>query len=147
MLPRSASSAPPSRNSGEPALSSEIFRCRGGLALISYCAGDFPAARSYAERALQACGPGRDEKARQISGEDTGTVAMCALAVTAWQTGEIARAREWIEAAKLRATEIDHGASKSMPLSWRCSLEILAVTPSRRCPRRRPWPRTRCNID
>ena len=22
-----------------------------------------------------------------------------------------------------------------------------AVTPSRRCPRRRPWPRTRCNID
>ena len=96
-----------------------------GLALICYCAGDFAAARTHAERALEACGPGRDEEARQCSGEDIGTVAMCALSATAWQTGDAPRAREWIEAASRRAAELDHGASKSMPLAWKAVLEIL----------------------
>jgi predicted ATPase len=98
---------------------------RRGLALISYYSGDFVEARTHCERALAACDPERDKEARERSGEDTGAVAMSCLAMTAWQLGEVERAREMIEVANRRASEIGHVPSLAHPLFFKSYLEIL----------------------
>ena len=97
-----------------------------GLALMSYFAGNFIEAQTHCELALAACSPvGANLEARERSGEDTGTVALCCLALTSWQLGEVARARELIDKANQRAAEIGHVSSIANPLQFRSLLEIL----------------------
>jgi predicted ATPase len=50
---------------------------------------------------------------------------MSDLAETMWQLGEVDRARELIEQANLRASELDHAPSKAQPLWGETQLEIL----------------------
>ena len=95
------------------------------LALISYLHGDFVEARIHCERALAVSDPQHEEEARERYGEYTGTVATACLAVTTWQLGEIERARELIEIANRRATELGHPPSMAGQLFQRCKLETL----------------------
>jgi class 3 adenylate cyclase len=103
----------------------EIGVARRGLALIAYNSGDFLDAQTHCERALEACAPGHEEKARERFGQYTGAFAMSCLAITAWQLGEVDRARELIEMATRRATELGHAPSMAIPLNFRSHLEIL----------------------
>jgi len=98
---------------------------RRGLALISYFLGNFLEARTYCERALDACDPQRDQEARERFTDDTGTLALSVLAGTSWQLGEVERARELIDAATRRATELGHFPSMALPLLWRWNIEFL----------------------
>jgi len=95
------------------------------LALISYFSGDFLDAQAHCERALEACTPGHEEKARERFGEYTGALAMSCLAITTWQLGEVDRARELIERANRRAAELGHVPSMGYPLLFRSHLEVL----------------------
>ena len=62
---------------------------------------------------------------RERFGDDIGTVVLSIHAVTAWQLGEVDRARQLIDAAAKRADELGHGLSNANPLSWRSVLELL----------------------
>jgi predicted ATPase len=55
----------------------------------------------------------------------TGTVVTACLALTTWHLGEIERARELIEIANRRATELGHPPSMAGQLFQRCELEVL----------------------
>jgi tetratricopeptide (TPR) repeat protein len=77
------------------------------------------------ERALEACTPGHEEKARERFGEYTGALVMSCLAITTWQLGEIDRARELIEMANRRAAGLGHVPSMGHPLLFRSHLEVL----------------------
>jgi tetratricopeptide (TPR) repeat protein len=96
-----------------------------GLALIGYFSGDFLDAQTHCERALEACTPGHEEKARERFGEYTGALVMSCLAITTWQLGEIDRARELIEMANRRAAGLGHVPSMGYPLLFRSHLEVL----------------------
>ncbi len=96
-----------------------------GLALIGYFSGDFLGAQTHCERALEACTPGHEEKARERFGEYTGASVMSCLAITSWQLGKVDRARELIEMANRRATELGHVPSMGYPLLFRSHLEVL----------------------
>ena len=96
-----------------------------GLALIAYFSGDFLDAQTHCERALEACTPGHEEKARERFGEYTGALVMSCLAITTWQLGEIDRARELIEMANRRAAGLGHVPSMGYPLLFRSHLEVL----------------------
>ena len=96
-----------------------------GLALIGYFSGEFLDAQTHCERALEACTPGHEEKARERFGEYTGALVMSCLAITTWQLGEVARARELIDTANQRAIEIGHVPSIANPLHFKSLLEIL----------------------
>jgi class 3 adenylate cyclase/predicted ATPase len=96
-----------------------------GLALIHYFSGEFLEAQSQCVQALAECDPKRDREVRERFGDDVGTVVMSILAVTAWQLGEVDRARELIDAATRRALDLGHGVSKANPLFWRSILELL----------------------
>jgi class 3 adenylate cyclase len=96
-----------------------------GLALINCLSGDFLDAQTHCERSLEACTPGHEEKARERYGEYTGPLVMSCLAITTWQLGEVGRARELIEMANRRATELGHAPSMTHPLLFRSHLEIL----------------------
>jgi tetratricopeptide (TPR) repeat protein len=50
---------------------------------------------------------------------------MSVLAVTMWQLGEVERARELIEEANRRGSELGYGPSMAHPLRWKAHLEIL----------------------
>jgi len=95
------------------------------LALIGYFSGEFPDAQSHCERALESCTPGHEEKARERFGEYTGALAMSCLAITTWQLGAVDRARELIETANRRATELGHVPSMGYPLLFKSHLEVL----------------------
>ena len=96
-----------------------------GLALIGYFSGDFLDAQTHCERALEACTPGHEEKARERFGEYTGALVMSCLAITSWQLGKVDRARELIETANRRAAEFGHVPSMGYPLLFRSHLEVL----------------------
>ncbi len=96
-----------------------------GLALIGYFSGDFLDAQTHCERALEACTRGHEEKARERFGEYTGALVMSCLAITSWQLGKVDRARELIEMANRRATELGHVPSMGYPLLFRSHLEVL----------------------
>ena len=55
---------------------------------------------------------------------------MSVLAVTMWQLGEVDRARELIEQANRRGSELGHGPSMAHPLFWKSHLEILRGDPA-----------------
>jgi predicted negative regulator of RcsB-dependent stress response len=95
------------------------------LALIGYFCGDFLDAQTHCERALEACTPGHEEKARERFGEYTGALVMSCLAIATWQLGEVDRARELIEMANRRAAALGHVPSMGYPLLFRSHLEVL----------------------
>ena len=96
-----------------------------GLALIGYFSGDFLDAQTHCERALEACTPGHEEKARERFGEYTGALVMSCLAITTWQLGNVDRARELMEMANRRAAGLGHVPSMGHPLLFRSHLEVL----------------------
>jgi len=98
---------------------------RRALALMCLFSGDFIEARTHCERALDAYDPVRDREARERFSDDTGIVATSCLAVTNWYLGEVVRARELIDLARRRATELGHAPSMAQPLSMRSYLEHL----------------------
>ena len=113
------------REAEEAGRVTEAGVARRVLALISYLHGDFVEARTHCERALAISDPEHEEEARERYGEYTGTVATACLAVTTWHLGEIESARELIEIANRRATELGHPPSMAGQLFQRCKLEIL----------------------
>jgi tetratricopeptide (TPR) repeat protein len=113
------------REAEEAGRVTEAGVARRGLALISYFLGNFVEARTHCERALAICDPEHEEDARERYGEYTGTVATACLALTSWQLGEVERARQLIETANRRATELGHFPSMAIPLLIRSWLEIL----------------------
>jgi class 3 adenylate cyclase/tetratricopeptide (TPR) repeat protein len=110
------------QNAGRVVEAGVARRC---LAFTCYDAGAFAEARTHCERALEVCDPERDREIRERFGEDGGTMAMSCLALTMWQLGEVGRAREWIDVANRRATELGHAPSMALPLCWKSFLEIL----------------------
>ena len=103
---------------------------RRGLALACYQAGDFLEARIHCERALEACDPEHDRETQERFHDATGPVVMSVLAVTMWQLGEVDRARELIDQANRRASELGHAPSMAHPLLWKSHLEILRGDPA-----------------
>ena len=103
---------------------------RRGLALACLLAGDFVEARIHCERALEACDPESDRETQERFSDATGPLVMSVLAVTMWQLGEFDRARELIEQANRRASELGHAPSMAHPLLWKSHLEILRGDPT-----------------
>ena len=97
---------------------------RRGLAMACYQAADFPEARIHCERALETCDLERDRETQERFHDATGPIVMSILAVTMWQLGEVDRARELIEQANRRGSELGHGPSMAHPLFWKSRLEI-----------------------
>jgi predicted ATPase len=103
----------------------EVGVARRGLALSCLFTGDFLEARTHCERALEVCDPQRDRETRERFSDDTGTLAMSCLAVTSWQLGEVDLARELIDEANRRGTELGHAPSMAHPLAWKSELELF----------------------
>jgi predicted ATPase len=103
---------------------------RRGLALACYQAADFLEARIHCERALEACDAENERETQARFQTATGPVVMCVLAVTMWQLGEVERARELIEQANLRGSELGNEPSMAHPLFWKSQLEILRGDPA-----------------
>jgi tetratricopeptide (TPR) repeat protein len=95
------------------------------LALAYYQAADFLEARFHCERALEACDPECERETQERFHDATGPIVMSVLAVTMWQLGEIGRARELIDQANRRGSELGHGPSMVHPVYWKSRLEIL----------------------
>jgi tetratricopeptide (TPR) repeat protein len=113
------------RQAEEAGRVTEVGVARRDLALISHFQGDFVEARTHCEQALAACDPQHEEEARERYGEYTGTLVTACLALTSWQLGELERARELIETASRRATELRHFPSMAHPLLFKARLEML----------------------
>ena len=109
----------------ETGLIVEAGVARRRLALACYQAGDFLEARMHCERALEACDTDRDRESQERFHDATGPIVMSVLAVTMWQLGEVGRARELIEEANRRASDLGHAPSMTHPLLWKAHLEIL----------------------
>ena len=103
---------------------------RRDLALACYQAGDFLEARIHCERALEACDPEHERETQERFHDATGPLVMSVFAVTMWQLGEVDRARELIEQANRRASELGHAPSMAHPLLWKSHLEILRGDPA-----------------
>jgi predicted ATPase len=98
---------------------------RRGLAFACYQAADFLEARIHCDRALEDCDLERDREALERFPDATGPIVVSVLAVTMWQLGEIDRARELIDQANRRASELGHAPSMAQPLRFKAILEIL----------------------
>jgi tetratricopeptide (TPR) repeat protein len=98
---------------------------RRGLALACYQVADFLEARIHCERALETCDPERERETQKRFHDATGPVVLSVLAVTMWQLGEVKRARELIDQANRRGSELGGGPSMAHPLWWKSQLEIL----------------------
>ena len=85
---------------------------------------DFTEARIHCERALETSDLERDRETQERFHDATGPIVMSILAVTMWQLGEVDRARELIEQANRRGSELGHGPSMAHPLFWKSRLEI-----------------------
>jgi len=103
---------------------------RRGLALACYQAGDFLEAQIHCERALEVCNVEHDRESQERFHDATGPIVTSVLAVTMWQLGEVDRARELIEQANRRGSELGHGPSMTHPLLWKAHLEILRGDPA-----------------
>jgi hypothetical protein len=101
-----------------------------GLAGAYYLAGDFLEARTHCERALETYDPERERKTQERFHDATGPIVMALLAETMWQLGEVDRARELIEQANLRASELGHAPSMAQPVNLKSRLEILRGDPA-----------------
>ena len=97
------------------------------LGLTAYFHGDFVAAQTYGERALDGPETKPDANVGQGLSADS-LVSPAYLAPTLWALGHIERARELINAATRRAAEIDIPALADA-LHWKVNLEILRDDP------------------
>jgi tetratricopeptide (TPR) repeat protein len=111
-------------------LAVEAGVARRGLAQACYFSADFLEARTHCERALETCDPERERETKERFHDAIGPVVMSILAMTTWQLGEVERARELIEQANRRASELGHALSMAGPLSWKPRLEILRGDPA-----------------
>ena len=98
------------------------------LGLIAYWHGDFVEARTRCERALAAREASPDPKVSGRFGHGS-TYASSFLAATTWQLGEVERARELINSATQRASEIGHIGAMADALFWKSYLEIWRGDP------------------
>jgi predicted ATPase len=103
---------------------------RRGLAVACYQAADFIEARIHCELALEACDAESERETQERFQDATGPWVMSVLAVTMWQLGEVERARELIEQANRRASDLAHAPSMAHPLFWKSHLEILRGDPA-----------------
>jgi predicted ATPase len=108
----------------------EASVARRGLALACYEACDFLEARIHCGRALEACDAESERETQERFQDATGPLVMSVLAVTMWQLGNVARARELIEQAERRASDLGHAPSMAHPLLWKVHLEILRGDPA-----------------
>jgi tetratricopeptide (TPR) repeat protein len=102
---------------------------RRGLALACYQVADFLEARIHCERALEICDAECDRETQKRFPDATGPVVLSVLAVTMWQLGEVESARELIDQATRRGSELGGGPSMGHPLWWKSQLEILRGDP------------------
>jgi tetratricopeptide (TPR) repeat protein len=107
----------------------EAGRANIWLGLIAYWHGDFVEARTHCERALAARDPNPDPKVRELLG-DQSTYASSFLAATMWQLGEVERARELIDTATRRASELGHTGAIADALFWKSYLEVWRGDPA-----------------
>ena len=107
----------------------EVGGANCGLAFTAYFLGDFVEAQIRCELTLEACGRVRTTETGERFGEDAGVAATSLLALTAWQLGEVDRARELINAAIQGAAELGHIPSMATPHYWKSYLEILRGDP------------------
>ena len=96
------------------------------LGLVDFFHGDLVEARAHCERALDARDPIPDRKVREWDGTPH---ALSFLAATMWQLGEVERARELIEWANRRASEVGDIRSIANALYWKSYLEIWRSDP------------------
>jgi predicted ATPase len=101
----------------------EASVANNGLGLVAYWQADFVEARVRCERALDAGFASPDPNDLERFG-DGATYASSFLAVTLWQLGEVERARELINWATRRASEIGHIGALADVLFWKPYLEI-----------------------
>jgi tetratricopeptide (TPR) repeat protein len=114
----------------DPAQAVEAGVARRGLALSCYLAADLLEARIHCERALEICDPERERQTQGRFQSATGPVVTSVLAVTMWQLGELGRARELIDEANRRGSELGYAPSMVHPLLWKVHLEILRGDPA-----------------
>ena len=99
------------------------------LGMVAFWRGDFVEARTHHERALAARDPNPDPNAEVAQAGDASTWASSSFAATMWQLGELERARELINWATQRASEIGHIRSFADALFWKSYLEIWRGDP------------------
>jgi class 3 adenylate cyclase/tetratricopeptide (TPR) repeat protein len=99
-----------------------------GLGLIAYWRGDFVEARSRLERAIDVRDTNADPKVLERLG-DVSTYASSWLALPTWAMGEVDRARELINWATQRASEIGHIGAIADALMYKSYLEVRRDDP------------------
>jgi predicted ATPase len=97
------------------------------LGLTAYFRGDFVAAKTFCERALEAPDTKPDLNLGERLNADS-LVSSAYLAPTMWALGQVQRARELIDAATQRAAEVDTPAMADA-LHWKVDLEIWRNDP------------------
>ena len=98
------------------------------LGLIAFWHGDFADGRAHCELALSAHDPLFDPEALERYGDFRTRVSSC-LAATWWQLGEVERARELINWATKRASEVGHIGARADALFWQSYLELWRGDP------------------
>ena len=98
------------------------------LGMIAFWHGDFVEGRTHCELALSARGPPFDPEALERSGDFRTLVSSC-LAATMWHLGEVERARESIDWATKRASEVGHIGALADALFWKSYLELWRGDP------------------
>ena len=99
------------------------------LGLVAYWRGEFVEARTQCERALAAPDLNPDPKAWETSVDRVSTWAPSCLAAIMWQLGEVERARELINSANRRASEVGDVGTIANALFWKSYLEIWRGDP------------------
>ena len=107
------------------------------LGLVAYWRGEFVEARTQCERALAAPDLNPDPKAWETSVDRVSTWAPSCLAAIMWQLGEVERARDLINSANRRASEVGDVGPIANALFWKSYLEIWRGDPFGDTERRR----------
>ena len=102
--------------------------------VTEWFAGDFIKARSHLEQALAIFDPERDRDLAFRFGQDVGVSAMVYLAIVLWPLGEVARARELVEATATRIAELGHLATSTYGLMHSAMFEIIGRNADRAAP-------------
>ena len=116
---------------GEAEEAGRVWEARSAntmLGLIAYWRGDFVEARTRCERSVATNDASFDPKNCGQFGDDS-TYALSFLAAAMWQLGEVDRARELINSATRRASEIGHIGAIVEALFWKSYLEIWRGDP------------------
>ena len=117
------------REAEEAGRAREVRIANWWLGMLAFWRGDFVEARTHHERALAARDPNPDPNAEVARTGDPSTWESSSFAATMWQLGELERARELIDWATQRASEIGHIRSFADALFWKSYLEIWGGDP------------------